>query len=55
MIVQSYLTDKWNPNWYYHSKSECTWSNCNEGAFHIHQTPGVELHHQMQFSIKPRT
>ena len=30
-------------------------SNSNEGALHIPQTPGLEPHHQMQFSVTPRT
>ena len=29
-------------------------SNGNEGVLHIPQTPGLETHNQMQFSIAPR-
>ena len=29
-------------------------SNGDEGVFHIPQTPGLDPHHQMQFSVIPR-
>ena len=31
------------------------WSNGNEGVLHIPQTPELEPHHQMHFSVIPRT
>ena len=52
MIEQFYLTHKFDPTILGQSGPE---SNGNEGLLHIPQTLGLELHHQIQFCIRPRT
>ena len=46
-----YFTHRLDPNRYYHSGTE---SNYKEEVFYILQTPRLEPHHRMQFSVIPR-
>ena len=56
MIEQFYVTNRWNPNRYYTTPGQSGPENDdNERVFHITQTPGLELHHQIQFSVILRT
>ena len=38
MVQQLHLTHRQDPNWYFHSGTEWTWSNGNEGVLHISQS-----------------
>ena len=52
IFLRIYLTHKWDPNWYYHTRQSEHGSNGNEVTPF---SPELEPCYQMQFNVIPRT
>ena len=53
IFKQTYLTHRWGSNSYYHSGLE--WTGCNGNVEILPRSSELEPHHEMQFSVMPKT